>query len=113
MLSNSQPFPATYKWTLPDADSNLWSVTPQSGTLSGDSAEEVTVRWAPKPNAPHGESEVRFPHSLCPWHNYVVNMQYVHRAQTLDLLNKQHKATAPTDSPMLVTRHTTARYITP
>ena len=58
MLSNSQPFPATYKWMLPDADTSVWTVTPQSGTLSGDSAEEVTVRWAPKPTAPHGESEV-------------------------------------------------------
>lgn len=43
---------------LPDADTSVWTVTPQSGTLSRDSAEEVTVRWAPKPTAPHGESEV-------------------------------------------------------
>ena len=81
MLSNSQPFPATYKWTLPDADNNLWSVTPQSGTLSGDSAEEVTVRWAPKPNAPHGESEVCFPQPVSPAQ---LPCQHAIRAQTAD-----------------------------
>lgn len=64
MLSNSQPFPATYKWSLPEADTSVWTVTPQSGTLSGESAEEVTVRWAPKPTAPHGESQVTFCHLL-------------------------------------------------
>ncbi|KAL0021413.1 hypothetical protein WJX79_003538 [Trebouxia sp. C0005] len=60
MLSNSQPFPASYKWVLAEgADPSVWSVTPASGQLGGPSTEEVTVRWNPKPNAPPGETEVR------------------------------------------------------
>ena len=59
MLSNSQPFPASYKWVLAEgADPSVWSVTPASGQLGGPSTEEVTVRWNPKPNAPPGETEV-------------------------------------------------------
>ena len=59
MLSNSQPFPASYKWVLAEgADPTLWSITPASGQLGGPSTEEVTVRWNPKPNAPPGETEV-------------------------------------------------------
>lgn len=64
MLSNSQPFPASYKWVLAEgSDSSVWSVTPALGQLGGPSTEEVTVRWTPKPNAPPGETEVSH-HSL-------------------------------------------------
>ncbi len=59
MLSNSQPFPASYKWVLAEgADPSVWSVTPASGQLGGPSTEEVTVRWNPKPNTAPGETEV-------------------------------------------------------
>ena len=60
MLSNSQPFPASYKWTLAEGtDSSVWRVSPAVGQLGGPSTEEVTVRWTPKPNAPPGETEVQ------------------------------------------------------
>ena len=68
MLSNSQPFPASYKWVLAEgADPSVWSVTPASGQLGGPSTEEVTVRWNPKPNAPPGETEVSPAPPAPPW----------------------------------------------
>ena len=58
-LTNSQPFPASYKWIMAEgADPSVWSVTPASGQLGGPGTEEVTVRWTPKPKAPPGEDEV-------------------------------------------------------
>lgn len=59
MLSNSQPFPASYEWVMAEGgDPSVWSITPPSGQLGGPSTEEVTVRWTPKPNAPPGETQV-------------------------------------------------------
>ncbi|KAL3150262.1 hypothetical protein ABBQ32_000114 [Trebouxia sp. C0010 RCD-2024] len=58
MLSNSQPFPASYEWVMAEGgDPSVWTITPPSGQLGGPSTEEVTVRWTPKPNAPPGETE--------------------------------------------------------
>lgn len=61
MLTNSQPFPASYKWVLAEGADTVWTVTPALGQLGGPSTEEVTVRWNPKPNAPPGETEVSPP----------------------------------------------------
>ena len=59
MLTNSQPFPASYEWVMAEGgDPSVWTITPASGQLGGPSSEEVTVRWTPKPNAPPGETEV-------------------------------------------------------
>lgn len=66
MLSNTQPFPAEFKWQLEGPAAAAFSVSPAEGTIRGSNSLQCTVKWMPGSDATPGEQVVsQFSPSQC------------------------------------------------
>ena len=58
MLSNTQPFPAEFKWQLDGPAAAAFTVSPIEGTIRGSNSLQCTVKWQPGSDAVPGEQLV-------------------------------------------------------
>ena len=59
MLSNTQPFPAEFKWQLEGPAAAAFSVSPAEAVIRGSNSLQCTVKWMPGSDATPGEQVVR------------------------------------------------------
>ena len=58
MLSNTQPFPAEFKWQLEGPAAAAFSVSPAEAVIRGSNSLQCTVKWMPGSDATPGEHVV-------------------------------------------------------